>query len=92
MVKAAAEETGNCLACAALALARSPITVLFVGVIDVRGPPARKGRFRVACRSPAGPSKAGAVPFKPFSDVGDGWLPFKSGIGAPAPETIKTHK
>lgn len=88
MVKAAADETGSCFACAALALANKPITVLFVGVIEVRGPPARKGLFRVACKSPAGPSKAGVAPFKPFSEVGDAWLPFKSVIGAPATETI----
>lgn len=83
IVNAAAEETGSCLACAALALARRPITVLFVGVIEVRGPPAKKGLFRVACNSPAGPNRAGVVPFKPFSEVGDAWLPFKSVIGTP---------
>lgn len=71
MVNAAAEETGSCLACAALALAKRPMTVLLVGVIDVLGPPARKGLFRVACKSPAGPKRAGDAPFKPFSDVGD---------------------
>lgn len=72
MVNAAAEETGSCLAWAARALARRPITVLLVGVMDVRGPPARKGLLRVACKMPAGPNSAGVAPFKPFSEVGDG--------------------
>lgn len=59
---------GSCLACAALALANRLMTVRFVGVIEVLGPPASKGRLR-----PPAADMATALP-APF--VGESCTPF----------------
>lgn len=79
------KEAGSCLACAARALASRLITVRFVGVMDVLGPPASSGLLRpptAVARTPA--PTAATAPFTPplsAAELGDSWLPL-AGVAA----------
>lgn len=93
---------GNCFAWAALALASKLITVLFVGVMDVLGPPVSSGLLRplAAAAAAAAAAEAGTIGtvLPLLVVVGESWpAPFVvaiwipgavSGIVVAVPETI----
>lgn len=68
---------GICLAWAARALASRLMTVLLVGVMEVRGPPASKGRFlpEAGTAPRVDPAATGETP-SPMGTEAGAWIPF----------------